>query len=684
MHLSHVCLASFLCSASSFTPNASIGSAVKFTSPSIRTNTGLRMSDDVDILWGGSPEGMPEKPPKAAPQDEDNPMGGQMFRKMMERAKQAGGQPPQSRYQGQQDQMMGQQQSPQLGQQIQPMQQTQQPMQMQQPPQYGAVPPPPQQQPMQMQQPMQQPQSQPGMDPYAIYQSQLQAWQQQMAAFAQFSAANPQAAAQMTMPPPPQPPMQQNFGGVPSQQQQPPQPQQQYQPPAAPAQSENQDPKSLNPYDYLPKGDGRNSQAYEVNNAADVYFAQLKRDSTIRTEARKAGDMETANSVFKDEGVKALSGLLSDELLAARRARLQESGGEFETSRDEMILPQHFVGSEDVDKAYTGSSYKEKLLNAKKKGGEGASAAAATAATTTTSFAPEVQQFDLASTAPNLATEQQQPEPQESQQAANFALPVKDETDIEEISAPSMEDSHETRQAIRTLMGLLLKHRGGPGFGHGRLVGDEAQKLEAAVPGILSLLNNEAGIVGTGTTASSAPPVEREQMSPLAGSVACIEAAVTMYKNTDAVGQSELIMPLRDALLSAVNTINKVVAEEDLTAQSSSSASSPPPSAVAPEPVYATTMDFPETYQVARPEEEDLQEIAEVIANSSTSSGAAVLSENTARLQKTLDSLKALTGNKKLGLRDVSKEEIASARDAINDMRSVLMDELEANVPTTA
>lgn len=647
------------------------------------------MSGDVDILWGGSPDGMPDKPPKAPPQDEDNPMGGQMFRKLMERAeqaKQADGQPSRSQYQGEQDQMMGQgQQSPQLGQQIQPMQQTQQPIQMQQPPQYGAVPPPPQQQPMQMQQPMQQPQSQPGMDPYATYQSQLQAWQQQMAAFAQFSAANPQAAAQMTMPPPPQPPMQQNFGGVPPPQQQPPQPQQQYQPPVAPAQSENQDPKSLNPYDYLPKGDGRNRQAYEVNNAADVYFAQLKRDSTIRTNARKAGDLDTANSVFKDHGVKALTGLISDELLAARRERLQESGGEFETSRDEMILPQHFVGSEDVDKAYTGSSYKEKLLNAKKKkGGEGAATAAATAKT---SYAPEVQQFDLASTAPNLATEQQQPEPQESQesqQAANFALPVKDETDIEEISAPSMEDSDETRQAIRTLMGLLLKHRGGPGFGHGRLVGDEAQKLEAAVPGILSLLKNEAGIVGTGTAAPPAPPVEREQMSPLTGSVACIDAAITMYKNSDAAGQSELIVPLRDALLSAVNTINKVVAEEDLNAQSSSSASSPPPSPDAPEPVYATTMDFPETYQVARPEEEDLQEIAEVIANSSTSSGAAVLSENTARLQKTLDSLKALTGNKKLGLRDISKEEIASARDAINDMRSVFMDELEANVPATA
>ncbi len=678
MHLSHLCLASFLCSASSFTPRASLGPAARSTTinshGTIVTKTALSMGED-GALFGDSASvpGLPDKLPKAPPVDEDNPMGGQMFRKMMERAKEG-----KTSLQAQsQSQTMGQnqQQQPQMGQQVQPMQQ------MQQSPQYGSVP---QQQPQQMQPNMQM--QQPGIDPYATYQTQLQAWQQQMTAFAQFSAANPEAAAQMTMPPPPQPPTQQQNFGVPQQQ-----PQQFQQPPPQPVQQQPtvntldptpSDPnKKVNPYDYLPKGDGRNSQAYEVNNASDIYFAQLKRDSTIRTEARKSGDLATANNVFGDHGVKALSGLFSDELLESRRKRLEESGGEFETSRDEMILPQHFIGSgDDTNKSYTGVSYKERLLNSKSKrsgvegdgAGDGinapvapvtpvAAAPSAVSEATTSQFVPKVESFDLASTAPN--TEQQQ---QEQQSQANFALSVKDEKDIDEIAAPSMEDSEEKRRSIRTLMGLLLKHRGGPGFGHGRLVGDEAANLEAAVPEIVSLLNSEAGIVGgapslSATSAATATPgTEREQMSPLTGSVACVEAAMAMYKNADASTQSELIMPLRDALLSAVNTINKVVAEEELSAtQSSSPSAAVAAAAAAPEPVYATTMDFPETYEVTRPEEEDLQEIAEVIANSSTSSGAEVLSENTARLQKVLDALKAISGDKKLGLRDVSKEEVS-------------------------
>jgi len=79
-----------------------------------------------------------------------------------------------------------------------------------------------------------------------------------------------------------------------------------------------------------------------VNNSADAYFVQLKRDSTIRAAAEK--------------GVQVLSGLFSDKLIARRREQLMQNGGEFETSRDEMILPNNFQGDEQVDKSYTGVS----------------------------------------------------------------------------------------------------------------------------------------------------------------------------------------------------------------------------------------------------------------------------------------------------------------------------------------
>lgn len=252
--------------------------------------------------------------------------------------------------------------------------QQQQSMQFQAPP-----PPPPSYMPQQPQAPAMGQQAQPTMDPQAYYQA-LQAWQQAMVAFSQFSAANPQAAAQMTPPPPPPPPpvfnpyptsepqgsVQQQYQAPPppqqssQQQQQQQQPQQQYQ------ESPKEEPKSV--YDYLPKRAGGNNDAYEVNNSADVYFAQLKRDSTIRTEARKRGDLETANSPFTEKGVIALGGLLSEELIASRRAQLARNGGEFETSRDEMLLPQHFAGEEDTSESrYTGVSYKDRLMQAKQK-----------------------------------------------------------------------------------------------------------------------------------------------------------------------------------------------------------------------------------------------------------------------------------------------------------------------------
>lgn len=55
---------------------------------------------------------------------------------------------------------------------------------------------------------------------------------------------------------------------------------------------------------------GRNRDADQIANAADVYFAQLKRDSTVRTLQRIRGDEEEAEQVFADPGVKELKTIL--------------------------------------------------------------------------------------------------------------------------------------------------------------------------------------------------------------------------------------------------------------------------------------------------------------------------------------------------------------------------------------
>jgi len=314
----------------------------------------LDTNQDEDFIGMGNVGDESPIPVPNAAMDE-NPSGGDRLRRMMEQAKAQQGQVPNLQAQQQQQQQ----------QQVQQQQFQQQPQ------------PPPV--PMQTPTPLPQtPTGQQTMDPQGYYQA-LQAWQQAMVAFQQFSAANPDAASQMTPPPPPPPPptfteqmpQQQAVPQVPQQQYQVPVPQEQYntpQPQQQPNQSNESD-GTKTVYDYLPTRAGGNKDAYEVNNSADVYFAQLKRDSTLRTEARKRGDLETANSPFAEEGVKALGGFFSDELIARRREQLAKNGGEFETSRDEMLLPQHLAadeGDQGVDKAYPGTSYKQKLMEAKR------------------------------------------------------------------------------------------------------------------------------------------------------------------------------------------------------------------------------------------------------------------------------------------------------------------------------
>jgi hypothetical protein len=51
---------------------------------------------------------------------------------------------------------------------------------------------------------------------------------------------------------------------------------------------------------------GRNKDADTIANTSDLYLAQLKRDSSVRTVARYSGDEEFAEKVFEDKGVHEL------------------------------------------------------------------------------------------------------------------------------------------------------------------------------------------------------------------------------------------------------------------------------------------------------------------------------------------------------------------------------------------
>merc|ERR1712146_541491 len=74
---------------------------------------------------------------------------------------------------------------------------------------------------------------------------------------------------------------------------------------------------------------GRNRDADTIANTSDLYFAQLKRDSTVRAIGRIRGDKEVSEAVFQDEGIKELDKMLKkNPYLQGQReeeAKLKES-----------------------------------------------------------------------------------------------------------------------------------------------------------------------------------------------------------------------------------------------------------------------------------------------------------------------------------------------------------------------
>jgi len=315
--------------------------------------------DDNEALFGRGglvPEDVEKKyVPKK--EDEDNPSGGSMFKAMMERAKKSN-----------EDERAQPQQT------------------------LSSSPlPPVKQQPSPIPQVVQ-PSPQATVDPMTLYRMQLEAWQGQMTALAKFMTDNPSAASSMTLPPPPEIPNLEALASfqqqqqLASQQQQltPPQQQQQSTPPQQ-QQQKPQQKENLPSNNFLPKplpGKKGNKDTFDIQNSADLYLAQLKRDTFVRTEARVSGDITTANSPFSDDSVKQLGGYLSDELIELRREQLKkETQGGVDVQRIQQEIEEEEAAKGVVEEARlerirvkrskesstVGLSYREKLAEAKRR-----------------------------------------------------------------------------------------------------------------------------------------------------------------------------------------------------------------------------------------------------------------------------------------------------------------------------
>ena len=108
---------------------------------------------------------------------------------------------------------------------------------------------------------------------------------------------------------------------------------------------------------------GRNKDTLAISNAADVYFAQLKHDSTTRNLARYSGDNSKANEVFHDPAIHDIKAPVNP-YLEEQRKRMMDV---IETIPEEMLVFKEFDDDDNgpkrnnVDKSFSGVSYRERM-----------------------------------------------------------------------------------------------------------------------------------------------------------------------------------------------------------------------------------------------------------------------------------------------------------------------------------
>jgi hypothetical protein len=475
-----------------------------------------------------------------------------------------------------------------------------------------------------------------------------------------------------------------------------------------------------------PRPQGYNADAYAVSNTADVYFAQLKQDSRVRKRAWLAGDKETANQVFTDPTVKAIKDQWVDNPYTKEK-NIQEARAEIEgTVRMQL-------GGDDNEgtKFSSGVSYKQKLEQMKaKRGGGGGGGNAVQQQPPQVSKppppvqvappAPKMQQPPVASVVQKpLAPKQQPPAPPAPVQpkAATppaMAIPTRPEVATEEASPGAMSEDEKHRE-LRTLQGLLLKQRGGPGFGAGRLREPEAQRLESSLEKVMGILRSEDGdfIAGTPAAASlpvaqapkpvqpaqpvkpaqpmqppapvqpvqpiqsapvqppapvqpvqpiqSAPAPVQSQFDPMTGSIACVEAALKMYQDASPAERQVMMIPLREALMAAASGANKAIAEAELSAYKAAMEAGPSKAAPSMQQA-APMMGFPTTYAVTKAE--------------APAAAAPVEADNVTKLNNAYNALTNAQGSGKLGLKNLSGNEAGTLAKEVESMRGVLLDEL--------
>lgn len=255
----------------------------------------------------------------------------------------------------------------------------------------------------------------------------------------------------------------------------------------------------------------------------------------------------------------------------------------------EEALAPFFRSNEptEEDKSKSGPSYRQKLMERKLKRQQGE----AVSSDYGTNAAMASEQSLPFSVTPVEASGVQAESATQSTSINESTFPMQQSTPPSETD-PSIVSTNpdDARQKIRTLMGLILKHRGGPGFGKGRLKGAEIVRFETLLKEVSALLREEAKHaqpLETHLSSTMPPTTSTDVVTPsppqvrdisdvsvtfgggtsstnvdIDSTIACIEGAITMYKNSPPELRQSVLATLRAALVSAVGTCNTILAAQ--------------------------------------------------------------------------------------------------------------------------
>ena len=420
----------------------------------------------------------------------------------------------------------------------------------------------------------------------------------------------------------------------------------------------------------------------------------------------------------------------------------------------EEAIRQYLDGKEvtDEEKTSAGISYRQKLMERRQK-----SLGAQPQTTTATPPPPPPP-------SPPQQVQQQVSTPQPQQ----LQSPPPSPPQSQPVSTPqnAQLSPDESRQKIRTLMGMLLKHRGGPGFGKGRLKGPEIQRFSDLLEEVTGMLRDEAQMGSASSeSVSTVPASPVQQQAPVAAApaepvalvspppavaapvaaaapssvdsmLACIDGAITMYKNSPPQLKGSVLFTLRAALASAVETCDSVSTIPPLPPVPGGSDGQIDDTIVVIEGAVSMYRNSPPqlqqsvlvTLRAALAAAIDTCDIA--LGNSPTQVGTAspaaasvpavlptqpaqpvvaptsagvsvqqtqspsplpqtqqqqqqgVKDPNTIVLDKIYDSVQAAHGDGKFGVRaDITPEEASELAEQLIEMRTVLMEELDAGIP---